>query len=315
MLPNVCFPLFPVVDFKTFRRTYYDDDAYRDLPDGHRLDRPRRSSTCILYRFIYYHLTLAPSEVTGPAQFLQYLVANFLLYLRVSGQFHLIVGMLHLFGFDLPETHHRYLLASSFTDFWRRINIYWKDFMQKVFYFPAVFALKRLGTTQRDRHRDAVRLPADLVPALVPVVLAARHAALRVAGHAVLGHSRRAGRGQLALRDQVRPQAPPRRKRCGRWRSGAVTIAEDLRDVLVHLRPLVVLDRASRSPTGSSLWSALKGQYTLDALLFPVLVPGGHRPRQHHAAGVARRQARPTRRRAALDRERAVTVAVARWRC
>ena len=29
LLPNVCFPLFPVVDYKTFRRNYYDDDAYR----------------------------------------------------------------------------------------------------------------------------------------------------------------------------------------------------------------------------------------------------------------------------------------------
>jgi hypothetical protein len=55
--------------------------------------------------------------------------------------------MLYLFGFRLPETHHRYLLASSFTDFWRRINIYWKDFMLKIFYYPAYFKLRRLGTT------------------------------------------------------------------------------------------------------------------------------------------------------------------------
>ncbi|HEY7444723.1 MAG TPA: hypothetical protein VH701_19995, partial [Vicinamibacterales bacterium] len=27
LLPNVCFPLFPVVDYKTFRRTYYDAPA------------------------------------------------------------------------------------------------------------------------------------------------------------------------------------------------------------------------------------------------------------------------------------------------
>src|SRR5262245_9314981 len=53
--------------------------------------------------------------------------------------------MLHLFGFNLPETHHRYYLASSFTDFWRRINIYWKDFMMKVFYYPAFFRLRRRG--------------------------------------------------------------------------------------------------------------------------------------------------------------------------
>jgi hypothetical protein len=56
--------------------------------------------------------------------------------------------MLYLFGFRLPETHNRWLLASSFTDFWRRINIYWKDFMQKVFYYPAVFRLRGLGTTR-----------------------------------------------------------------------------------------------------------------------------------------------------------------------
>ena len=62
--------------------------------------------------------------------------------------FHLIVGMLHLFGFRLPETHRLFYLSSSFTDFWRRINIYWKDFMQKIFYYPAVFRLKHLGTTR-----------------------------------------------------------------------------------------------------------------------------------------------------------------------
>jgi hypothetical protein len=101
----------------------------------------------ILYRVVYYYFTLAPSEVHGPGDLAQYFVANFLLYLRVSGQFHLIVGMLYLFGFRLPETHHKYYLASSFTDFWRRINIYWKDFMLKVFYYPAYFKLRRLGTT------------------------------------------------------------------------------------------------------------------------------------------------------------------------
>jgi hypothetical protein len=53
--------------------------------------------------------------------------------------------MLRLFGFNLPETHHSYLLASSFTDFWRRINIYWKDFMMKVFYYPLFFKLRKFG--------------------------------------------------------------------------------------------------------------------------------------------------------------------------
>ncbi len=72
-----------------------------------------------------------------------HIVCNYLLYLQVSGQFHMACGMLHLFGYRLPATHHHYLLATSFTDYWRRINIYWKDFMVRVFFNPVVFRLKR----------------------------------------------------------------------------------------------------------------------------------------------------------------------------
>jgi hypothetical protein len=75
------------------------------------------------------------------------MLSTYALYLKVSGQFHLIIGILALFGFDLPETHHLYWLASSFTDYWRRINIYWKDFMMTVVYYPAMLRLRRLGMT------------------------------------------------------------------------------------------------------------------------------------------------------------------------
>ena len=147
LLPNVCFPLFPVVDYKTFRRTYSDRDAFETYQVG--VNWMLRGVThLILYRIIYYYVALAPSEVVTLRDLVQYLVSNFLLYLRVSGQFHIIIGMLHLFGFNLPETNHKYCLSSSFTDFWRRINIYWKDFMLKVFYYPAYFKLKNLGETK-----------------------------------------------------------------------------------------------------------------------------------------------------------------------
>jgi hypothetical protein len=146
LLPSVCFPMFPVIDYKTFRRTYYDIRPYRGYQVG--VDWMARGVVhLVLYRLVYYHFTVAPSEVAGPASLGQFLLSTFLLYLRISGQFHLIIGMLHLFGFNLPETHHRYYLASSFTDFWRRINIYWKDFMLKVFYYPIYFRLRAWGPT------------------------------------------------------------------------------------------------------------------------------------------------------------------------
>ena len=147
LLPNVCFPLFPVVDFKKFCRHYYDEDRHKTYQVGIEWIW-RGLLQLVLYRLIYYHFTLDPVAVANLGDLVFYMVSTFLLYVRISGQFHLVIGMLHLFGFNLPETHHRYLLASSFTDFWRRINIYWKDFMMKVFYYPAFFRLRRLGDTK-----------------------------------------------------------------------------------------------------------------------------------------------------------------------
>jgi hypothetical protein len=147
MLPNACFPLFPVVDYKTFCTTYYNDTPVTIYQRGlHWI--LRGLFHLLLYRAIYQFLEIDPHD---PKQLIdlgsvaQFMVTTYLLYLRISGQFHLIVGMLHLFGFNLPETHHLYLLSSSFTDFWRRINIYWKDFLLKVFFYPAYFRLKKFG--------------------------------------------------------------------------------------------------------------------------------------------------------------------------
>jgi D-alanyl-lipoteichoic acid acyltransferase DltB (MBOAT superfamily) len=147
LLPNVCFPLFPVVDFKKFTRHYYDSERHTIYQVGVEWIW-RALLQLILYRIISYQLTLDPVAVGDLGQLLVYMLSTYLMYVRISGHFHLIVGMLHLFGFNLPETHHRYLLASSFTDFWRRINIYWKDFMMKVFYYPAFFRLRRFGDTK-----------------------------------------------------------------------------------------------------------------------------------------------------------------------
>jgi hypothetical protein len=145
MLPNVCFPLFPVVDYKTFCGTHYNEQAPRIYQSGIRW-MLRGIVQLVLYRVIYHYARLDITSVADLKGVAEYVVATYLLYLHVSGQFHLIVGLLHMFGFNLPETHHRYLLASSFTDFWRRINIYWKDFIMKLFFYPAFFALRGVGT-------------------------------------------------------------------------------------------------------------------------------------------------------------------------
>lgn len=142
LLPNYCFMHFPVVDYRTLQRGFFAADVHAMQRRG--LQMMFRGTLHLLcYRLIYHELLIAPAEVHDLGSLAGYLVCNYLLYLRVSGQFHMACGMLHLFGYQLPDTHHWYLLATGFTDYWRRINIYWKDFMVRLFFNPVVFRLKR----------------------------------------------------------------------------------------------------------------------------------------------------------------------------
>lgn len=146
MTPNVSFPLFPVVDYNTFTKNYYDRPAAEIYQTG-ALWIARGLVQLALYRVAYQAITGDVATLSSLLGVVKFVLATYLLYLRVSGTFHLIVGMLCLFGFRLPETHHLYYLASSFNDYWRRINIYWKDFMMKLVYYPSFFRLRRFGNT------------------------------------------------------------------------------------------------------------------------------------------------------------------------
>jgi hypothetical protein len=145
LLPNVCFPLFPVVDYETFCSTYHNDDWRRVYQTGLKW-MFRGVIQLLLYRVIYQFAPLDVYKLSSALDVVGCMLGMYLLYLRVSGTFHLIVGLLHMFGFNLPETHHLYYLATSFTDFWRRLNIYWKDFIMKLFFYPTHFKLRKMGT-------------------------------------------------------------------------------------------------------------------------------------------------------------------------
>jgi alginate O-acetyltransferase complex protein AlgI len=145
LLPNYYFLLFPVVDFKTLRKSYFQRDIHEVAQQGVWWIL-RGTIQLLLYRLVYQlEASFAPTKVGVSTSVVARIILGFLLYLQVSGQFHIIVGMLHLFGYDLPETNRKYLLSRSISDLWRRINIYWKDFMVKICYLPAYFKLRKKG--------------------------------------------------------------------------------------------------------------------------------------------------------------------------
>jgi hypothetical protein len=75
----------------------------------------------------------------------KHLVFGYTLYLSVSCRIHMWVGVMHLFGYDLPEPYRWFAFAHSPLDFWRRANVYWKDIMLKVVFMPVYFTLRKKG--------------------------------------------------------------------------------------------------------------------------------------------------------------------------
>ena len=145
LLPNLVFVIFPVVDYQTFIRNYYAKPAFETYKKGLMM-MANGLFHLFLYRLIYYYLLPAPSAVTDVYSLAQYMIASYALIVRLAGIFHFSAGVICLFGFYLPPTFNLYFLSNSFSDIWRRINIYWRDFVTKVFYFPIYFRLKKYGT-------------------------------------------------------------------------------------------------------------------------------------------------------------------------
>jgi alginate O-acetyltransferase complex protein AlgI len=148
ILPNYIFTLFPVIDYQTMRHTRYQRDTHQIAQQGIQWIARGVIQLCLYRLVFYFNDQYLPDRVTSLRSLVTNMVLTYLLYLNVSGRFHIAVGMLHLFGYDLPETNRKYLLANSFKDLWRRINIYWKDFMVKVFYYPVYFKLRKRGDFQ-----------------------------------------------------------------------------------------------------------------------------------------------------------------------
>ena len=76
LLPNVCFPLFPVVDFKKFCRHYYDEERHSIYQVGVEWIW-RGLLQLLVYRVVYYHLTLDPVAVANLGQLLVYMLSTY----------------------------------------------------------------------------------------------------------------------------------------------------------------------------------------------------------------------------------------------
>lgn len=142
LLPNIFFLFFPIVDYKNYETTYYNDEEKNMWQKGIRW-MLRGVFHIFAYRIIISYFLIEQDDVHNFSSLIQYLISNYSLIIRISGLFHFIVGLLCMFGMNLPQVFDNYFLATNFVDLWRRINIYWRDFVLKLFYYPIMFFYKK----------------------------------------------------------------------------------------------------------------------------------------------------------------------------
>ena len=190
MLPNVCFPLFPVVDYKTFCSTYYNEDWPRIYQTGLKW-MFRGVIQLLLYRLIYQYAPLDVYKLSSALDVAGCMLGMYLLYLRISGTFHLIVGLLLMFGFNLPETHHLYFLSTSFTDLLASYQHLLERLRDEAFLLSHPFQAAQDGDAVGSLIGYTGDLSCHLGAALVAMVLDSGQAAARLEGLLFLDDPRR----------------------------------------------------------------------------------------------------------------------------
>ncbi len=188
MLPNVCFPLYPVVDYSTFGRTYYDRGRQRNLRDRYQVDRPRADPP-------------APVPLRLPAPRARSGGAAHAGRPRAVPARHVPALPAHL-G-PVPSDHRRAAPvrvppAGDAPPLLPRVQLHrllaphqhlLEGLHDEAGVLPELLPVAPLGRHHgaRRRHRDRVLRHLD--SSLLPVVLAARRVSAGAAGWAVLGRS------------------------------------------------------------------------------------------------------------------------------
>lgn len=142
---NLCFLLFGVIDPVKFSKSFVGLKAFNTG-----LKRIYTGFTLvILHRVILNLFPITFEDVNDLKSLVHYAVINYLFVLNATGILLAGIGTLGLCGFELPPIFGNFLIVTSFTEMWRKINSYWRDFIIRVFYYPLFFKFRKLSKLPR----------------------------------------------------------------------------------------------------------------------------------------------------------------------
>lgn len=135
---NLCFTFFAIIDPLKFSTSYRGINAF----EGGLKRIAYGFGLVLLYRFISNLFQISFEDVNNFSTLIHYAASKYSLVLNIAGIILAGAGTLNLFGFELSSLFGNFLLASSFTELWRKINTNWRDFVVRVFYYPLYFRFK-----------------------------------------------------------------------------------------------------------------------------------------------------------------------------
>ncbi|MFI5202915.1 MAG: SGNH/GDSL hydrolase family protein [Flavobacteriales bacterium] len=148
--PNLFFLLYPILDYKAFSGYYQPNEKNKTYARAiNYLYRGILFS--LVYRAQYYLFQPDPVEADNLFMVSWYFVSMFMLMFRVIAMFYFSIGLLGLFGYNMPDVFGNFFSAASFTDSWRKINTYWRNFMIRVIYNTVYMKIKRWVKAETSR--------------------------------------------------------------------------------------------------------------------------------------------------------------------
>lgn len=136
------FPVMPIVDHKHFlngrdqKQVFFNQDkAVTQFVTGIFLFS--------IYKIVNQEFSPSVYNISNSADLMLYIISKSIILFKLVGVFIFSVGFFSMFDINLPSSFGFFPLASTFRDYWKDVNRFWRDFILKIIYYPLFFKLKK----------------------------------------------------------------------------------------------------------------------------------------------------------------------------
>lgn len=136
------FPIMPIVDYKHFLNGRTTKESFTNY------DKAITQFVTGLFLFVIYKVVnqnFSPSiyAINNLSDFMLFALSKSVILFKLVAVFIFSIGFLSMFDINLPSSFGFFPLASSFRDYWKDVNRFWRDFILKIIYYPLFFKLKK----------------------------------------------------------------------------------------------------------------------------------------------------------------------------